>query len=1150
MTQRSRAVLLNKTSKTDDFVQSNERDLLTEESSLRISRENPHSGHSHPVNSTMWSQMGSTILVRQDPRLHRSSINGTENPDQMTQSERDCILRNLMQYLTNSGTNNSVSTVSTSARTSVMSSGLEHGASMPVSSIAPHSQSDGGNVAKRPGSEILQRLHAVVNEAYEHAQNDENLTAILNSLLAYKSADKDTLHIPTNKYVHPTSRGETLRNQSEFDCRPFLGPKTPPSPSAKLRDDASGRSIQRLPDTRKPVNSTALVSQETCSCCRDQRTRRNRITQGVDVYEASKSDRTDPRCCQSPVGQIELKTHRESHESARDSETISCSEKRMHWSDNCPSDLSPTKLDRSRRSVEMLMSKSDRKDRSRDICTCAVCIPNARIFSDPNDQCISDIRETQSHKARLNEQWPVSPDYDLSTTRHHRSLSESTMNETIYVPESRTNRTFLELSYRKETRMGHLKRHSRMFNSHSRHMESHRSRSRSPCIMDPHRNRRLRENVRSTHAHCETRGARKLLKSEMQHRSHESDAFHSKHFSPYTDIDRNMTRSRKLQSAFCRHLDPSDVPIRFHAACSTTSYRRRSPDVRTSRQGLKRCNVRPHRTTRSNHYCGPPSPYTVVRSYRASSVNSNSPKCPSPPHHEPVTLSRYSNLERLQTKSSVHSNQISHSPTITQSVDQNARDSISLTDPNVWLGFGHSAKLPSVVSTCTVQQNLVSKDVGATKKKARKGSRGVETLNSIPFQDSNQNCAEDQTQKTVDSTDYTVQIVSDGSSHPNDFATVPTERRSVSASSSRSSCCSTSSQTSTSESTESEESSSSSASSSGGSATESNPSRAASITDRSVPIFPGVTTSDPMEPRPSDSDQPEPSISHSLEPSIVEHEEVILSSPAEPSIQIAVETTWEDGQGPEMETDYIQSDVNDHSPEVKTNSVKLIEAAPVIFSDTDHVLLQESPTREDSSVAEIHSSVLESQTHRLVTINQQVQQSSPGTEIPRMTDPPPKTITETHGSAEEEGEVFSDGTSDVDENQPLLKSCTKVSYDLNENEHTVTEAPHRAKRPRSPKSEELMHLREVKNELKRQKACKPRRSPVMSVDKFKAPAAPKPVSDLLGVYNPAHPNINFTLEEEINRMIGMGAAEVFSWKSTWSGQYCHLRRFVSLKRKI
>ncbi|TPP63845.1 hypothetical protein FGIG_04028 [Fasciola gigantica] len=75
-----RELLIGKTNKPDEYNQPNKNEL-TSEQDIRTSRENAYVGHPHNLNAALWSQLGSTVMVRQDPRLHRST-NESDTPDQ------------------------------------------------------------------------------------------------------------------------------------------------------------------------------------------------------------------------------------------------------------------------------------------------------------------------------------------------------------------------------------------------------------------------------------------------------------------------------------------------------------------------------------------------------------------------------------------------------------------------------------------------------------------------------------------------------------------------------------------------------------------------------------------------------------------------------------------------------------------------------------------------------------------------------------------------------------------------------------------------------------------------------------------------------------------------------------------------------------
>ncbi|OON21116.1 hypothetical protein X801_02992 [Opisthorchis viverrini] len=128
-------------------------------------------------------------------------------------SERDALLHNIAKLLSKDASKSrSNSTVLSEV------SGKKH---------APCSPARFPTGLKRNSVDILARLHSVVTEAYEQAKYDEELTTVLGSLLGYGS------------HIHTVGRQTELefggRKRREFDCRPFQGPKTPPSPNSKYK---------------------------------------------------------------------------------------------------------------------------------------------------------------------------------------------------------------------------------------------------------------------------------------------------------------------------------------------------------------------------------------------------------------------------------------------------------------------------------------------------------------------------------------------------------------------------------------------------------------------------------------------------------------------------------------------------------------------------------------------------------------------------------------------------------------------------------------------------------------------------------------------------------------------------------------------------
>lgn len=990
--------------------------------------------------------------------------------------------------------------------------------------------SEGSNQSKRVGSDILQRLHAVVNEAYEHAKNDENLSAILNSLLAYKPSERDTTQTSTGKYPHAEPHPAVARPRNEFDCRPFLGPKTPPSPNSKFRDELAGQLItQRPQDPRRPVESeTHLRRGDGCTCCQEQHSgRATRITQRTEVYEdLTKSGGLDPRCYRSPGRKRSIVERRELHESSRDSASLVCEDKRAHWTDNGGhSDLSPNRTERLKR-TDGTQFNSSRKDRVKDVCVCASCLANDRLHLP------TDVRSLHPKQSESHGHWSVSPTYASPPAHrqqkehYQRSTSGRLLKETTYLSDSHVTRTFLEMPHRSEHSVARMKQHSRAVFDRT-------SRPRSPCIIDneSYRNRRNHEPVRPSRHHCETHILRNSSNGEESRDFHTDNLFRSKRFSPFLDCDRKSSRACKSHLGICHHTESPDLAVRFNASCSKAHGRRRSPDVRTSRQGVvKRSHVRTSRAARSNHYCGPPSPYTVVRSYRVNSMTADSPKSPTPPTHEQQILSRYSSLGRLQMKQGhCASSQSPLSPACTQAV-HNPRECLPVASSSQgWVDLTHTTKLPSVVSTCAVQQSMRNTDENMADYQARGGTDNHDIIDtSVQQEPSRSSIRGSEAQKNSDTVDYGDPVLPVSTNQSGDeYSAIQSERRSVSASSSRSSC-SSSSQTSSSGTSESGDTSSSSGSSSAGSGTESDHSGPIGSALQSVPAFTGLPVAESMELKQSQSACTElnthTSVSESNE---VEREEVIPTSPTEPSIQIAVETTWDDAQGAEIETDYAQSDVIHLNVEIETSDTNLLadtsEPISITAKETERVTVHGSPGTDvpthvnnplnfitaDDHIQSPRPLVENTESNRDVRhkrsdhrrkssrLSDENGREKGVSRLFKANESTLKTATETHCSAEEEGEVFSDGTSDVDENQSIIRPYTKHAYDVNESDR-VTGSTNEIrclanKRPRSPNSDDMVRSSETKHDLKRHKTCRITRSQTNDMDKFKAPPVPKSI---------------------------------------------------------
>ncbi|KAA3678344.1 uncharacterized protein DEA37_0006521 [Paragonimus westermani] len=135
-------------------------------------------------------------------------------------SERDLLLKNISRLLST----NSDPTQDQARRLFA----FENPVHLP--SKPPDSRSEARTSLKQSSVDILVRLQKIVTEAYEQAKHDEEFTVILNSLMSTKPEEDDT-----------ALRQLDSRRRNSFDCRPFQGPKTPPSPNSRQRDYEFGR---------------------------------------------------------------------------------------------------------------------------------------------------------------------------------------------------------------------------------------------------------------------------------------------------------------------------------------------------------------------------------------------------------------------------------------------------------------------------------------------------------------------------------------------------------------------------------------------------------------------------------------------------------------------------------------------------------------------------------------------------------------------------------------------------------------------------------------------------------------------------------------------------------------------------------------------
>ncbi|CAL8099612.1 unnamed protein product [Calicophoron daubneyi] len=146
----------------------------------------------------------------------RSSTEGADA------TEREAVLRDIVRLLnTNTDLYRPLHSASTANRSE-----------KPKMSEPRHTK----NVApKKISSDTLERLHRLLNEAYEQAENEEQLTKLLESLLPTSKNKDSTGDNPHKSGVH-----------NEFDCRPFQGPKTPPTPNSRHRNSTIHQGLQKF----------------------------------------------------------------------------------------------------------------------------------------------------------------------------------------------------------------------------------------------------------------------------------------------------------------------------------------------------------------------------------------------------------------------------------------------------------------------------------------------------------------------------------------------------------------------------------------------------------------------------------------------------------------------------------------------------------------------------------------------------------------------------------------------------------------------------------------------------------------------------------------------------------------------------------------
>ncbi|KAF8561851.1 hypothetical protein P879_04003 [Paragonimus westermani] len=171
-----------------------------------------------PNRKTLYSECASLVHGK---NLHDvSSDSVCDHHTTKLTSERDLLLKNITHLL-------STKTDATQDQAQRLIT-FENPVHLP--SKPPGSRSEARTSLKQSSVDILARLQKIVTEAYEQTKHDKEFTVILNSLLNTKPEEDDT-----------TLRQLDSRRWSSFDCRPFQGPKTPPSPNSRQRDCEFGR---------------------------------------------------------------------------------------------------------------------------------------------------------------------------------------------------------------------------------------------------------------------------------------------------------------------------------------------------------------------------------------------------------------------------------------------------------------------------------------------------------------------------------------------------------------------------------------------------------------------------------------------------------------------------------------------------------------------------------------------------------------------------------------------------------------------------------------------------------------------------------------------------------------------------------------------
>ncbi|GAA53009.1 hypothetical protein CLF_109310 [Clonorchis sinensis] len=582
-----------------------------------------------------------------EPEHERESQLRTQSRSPTERSERDALLHNIAKLLSKDAAKSRPSSTVLSEV-----SGKKH-VRETRTPCSPHPTRFPTGL-KRNSVDILARLHSVVTEAYEQAKYDEELTTVLGSLLGYGS------------HIHTVGRQTELefggRKRREFDCRPFQGPKTPPSPNSKHKTGI-------LSHKRRTKASCGLrESNEPRSDNYIERIRvdpRNRILNTKSAI--SHRHLVDPHdylhSFEEEVSKVYCKPHRSQHSPhgrthghtihhhiTRDTKDqfVNLHEKRLHGSScECGRKLKCTGC-----MLERQSSRTQPSTRTHLGSKCRSPFRNSQRRSD--DRITDEPTEQQTQKRRAI--GSCSPGCSKHLRRHRFSKTERDF-DGIQVRASNLDAATRDLLHHTNTRPTTVVELKTVGNS-SR--QSTASISGSPS---PTRSGSFRHSYR-----CKAVLHRILQDSPDQH-------------------ERSPIPIRK--KPYGHNATQGWADTKDQAACS------KRPTNYVSSVTEKSCDNRSHlhrvSKRRQIHYLGPPSPYTVACSFRADDLLADTPESPDQAKYNEQAINF------VQTEQDISVDTTQSNPTFSEryktcNIDLSSYNNAELRRLKNWILFGKPAQ--------------------------------------------------------------------------------------------------------------------------------------------------------------------------------------------------------------------------------------------------------------------------------------------------------------------------------------------------------------------------------------------------------------------------------------------------------------------------